>query len=118
MPTSDIINKIKLLPEDPAENKINSTAKELEMLNFSPILFIETPKILYMKKEDIISEIDRVKNLADSELPYFNAQSFSGSEDFREKQINLLYFYYELISRLRMDNPEAWDYIHELYEDD
>ena len=118
MQINDIIKKIKELPEDPDSIKIKSTAEELEMLNFSPILLIETPEILYMMKEDIINEINRVMNLDDGDLPDFDDQSFSDSDEFRIKHINLLYYYYELISRLRADIPEAWDYIHELYEDD
>ena len=106
------------LPDDTSEKKIKSTAKELESLNFTPILLIETPDFLYLTKAEILNEVYRVLCLPDEELPDYDRKSFKSAEDFREKQLSLLYFYYELLGRLRLDEPEAWDYIHELYEDD
>lgn len=113
-----MIKKINELPEDPSEEKIGSTAHELEMLNFNPLLLIETPALLYMKKDDVIAEVKRVASLPEDSLPPFDRESIADAEDFKLRHLSMLYFNYELLTRLRLDIPEAWDYVHELYEDD
>ncbi len=112
------LDKFKNLPEDPAAEAIKQTAGELEMLSFSPTLLIDTPDFLFFTKTGIIAEAERVAGFPDEKLPEFSNESFNDSNDFRRKHIDLLYYYYELLSRLRLNIPEAWDYVHELYEDD
>ncbi len=112
------IEKFLQLPDDPAEEIINNTAHELEMLNFSPILLIPAPRFLYLTKNELISEVERITDLADDALPEYDKSSINSPAEFRQKHIEMLYFNYELLTRLRAENPEAWDYVHELYEDD
>ena len=118
MPREEILQKIAALPGDADEDAIRKTAEELEMINFTPTLLIDTPGLFYMKKADILSAMYQLMCLPSSELPEFNPKSFIDAEDFRNRQIDLLYFSYELLTRLRRSEPEAWDYVHELYEDD
>ena len=117
-PQNEIIKKIASLPADPEESLINSTAEELEMLSFAPILLVDIPDFLYMKKADVISEIYHILCMPEAELPSYDRSAVKSAEEFRDKQVNLIYFYFELLTRLRASEPEAWDYIHELYEDD
>ena len=39
-------------------------------------------------------------------------------EVFKMNHLKLLYYFYELLTRLRQDDPAAWDEVNELYEDD
>lgn len=112
------LDKFRNLPEDPAPDAVTQTAEELRMLSFSPTLLIETPEFLYFTKAGIIAEAERIAGLPDERLPEFSSESFDNSDDFRRKHIDLLYYYYDLLARLRLNVPEAWDYVHELYEDD
>ena len=117
--TVDTIIKIFLeLPADASDEEIKTTAEELGMLNFSPTLLVETPGLLYMRKGEIISEAERIADLPAAELPEYNHSAAATSDDFKRKHLDMLYFNYELLCRLRKGQPEAWDYIHELYEDD
>lgn len=118
MEYKDILKKIRELPNEADEEKIGNTAHELEMLSFNPLLLIDTPRLLYMNRSDIIAEAERVASLTPEQLPDFDRESIAGPEDFKHKHLSMLYFNYELLSRLRAGNPEAWDYVHELYEDD
>ena len=113
-----IIKKFNELPGDASDAEIKNTASELEMLAFSPVLLIETPGFLYMGKSEITAEAERVLSIPESDLPEYDDSAFAGPDDFRRKQVDMLYFNYELLCRLRKGQPEAWDYIHELYEDD
>ncbi len=112
------LEKFNNLPDDPAAESVKQTAEELEMLSFSPTLMIDTPDFLFFTKAGITAEAERVADLPDEKLPEFSSESFDDSNDFRRKHIDLLYYNYELLTRLRLNVPEAWDYIHELYEDD
>lgn len=114
----DILDKIKNLTDDADDSAVVRTAEELRMLSFSPILLIETPNILTMRKSEIITEAERILLLKDSQLPDYDKNGIAGSDDFKQKHLDMLYFYFELITRLRRNEPEAWDYVHELYEDD
>ena len=113
-----ITEKIDLLPEDVPEEIISRTAGELEMLHFTPTLLMDLPGFLYLKKSDIKMEAERILSLDADRLPEYDADKFSGIDDFKNKQLEMLFFHYELLTRLRAGVPEAWDYVHELYEDD
>ena len=96
------------MPEDASDLQIESTASDLESMNYEPMFLVKTSGFFRMKKADLSVELDRVLQLS----------SFEISDEVKSKQIELLAYYYELLCRLRLSEAAAWDIINELYEDD
>jgi predicted phage gp36 major capsid-like protein len=96
------------LPDDASAIDIESTAHDLECLNYEPILFIKTPTFLRMTKAELMKEINRVLALPAEEA----------SDAFKTGHIELLFYHFELLTRLRLQDAEAWDQVNELYVDD
>lgn len=96
------------LPDDADALHIESTASDLNSMNFEPLFLVQTPHFFTMKKAELGAEMTRVL-----QLPADQA-----SEEIKCKQVEILLYYYELLCRLRLNEPEAWDTINELYEDD
>ena len=103
--TQIIVNE---LPDDVPAEKIESTATVLEGMNFEPMLLLQTSGFLRMSKGDLGRELDRVAGLPADQL----------KDELKQQHIQLLLYYYELLCRLRCDDPSAWDTIYELYDDD
>ena len=96
------------LPADASSAQIESTASDLESMNYDPLFLVNTLGFFRMKKVELGVEMNRVLL-----LPVDQA-----SDELKSKQIQLLAYYYELLGRLRLNVPAAWDVINELYEDD
>jgi hypothetical protein len=101
----EILNEF---PGDATEVQIESTARDLESMNYEPLFLVKTTGFFRMKKADLGAEIKRVIQLPPDEA----------SDEIKSKQLELLVYYYELLCRLRLNEPSAWDTINELYEDD
>ncbi|MDF7809428.1 hypothetical protein P4E94_18445 [Pontiellaceae bacterium B12219] len=96
------------LPDDASDVDIESTARELECLHYEPMLFIKTPSFLRMKKGDLMKEINRVLALP-AEV---------ASDEIKSGHIELLLYHFEMLTRLRIQDVEAWDQVNEMYVDD
>jgi len=106
---TNLIKKLlSALPEDAPDGKIHATAEVLEAMTFEPILLIPTPGFVRMKKADVRNELVRI----------LESGTVDVSDVTKSKHIELLLYYYDLLCRLRLDEPEAWDTVNELYEDD
>ncbi len=109
---------LKGFPDDAPASKIESTASDLEAMNYEPVLLLHTPGFLRMGRHDLQQEIERVNDLPPEGMM---AEGFGANANFslfKAKHIQLLIYHYGLLCRLRADEPEAWDIINELYEDD
>jgi len=106
------------LPDDPPEEVIENTARRLRGMKFSPTLLVEVPDFLHAGKKRILGELERALTLDAEELVGAGMNPTSEPEIFRLNHLKLLYYFYELLTRLRKDDPLAWDEINELYEDD
>jgi len=62
-----------------------------------------------------LAELEATRNI---EPPYAGGDRDSWARDTRLARMNLLLKQYTLLSRLRDDEPEAWDGINELFFDD
>lgn len=105
-------------PVDASADKIESTASVLEGMNYEPVLLLKTPDFFRMGIKDLEKDVDRVLQMTTAEMM---AEGFGESANFNEfkaKHLQLLIYHYGLLCRLRADEPEAWDTINELYEDD
>lgn len=100
-----IRKQIKALPSDPSQAQIERTAKRLENLTYQPILMIEPPDFLRITKPGLLDFIDRIVASQDETA-------------LTEQHLNLLFHQFRFLQRLRQDDPEAWDEISELLEED
>ena len=102
----EIIRKqINDLPDDSSPQKIEETAQHLETITYQPMLMVEPPDFLRITKQGLLSFIDElVANQKGKELT--------------EQHLNLLLHHFKLLQRLRRNEPEAWDEITEVMEED
>jgi len=105
-------------PADAPAEKIESTAQTLESKSYEPVLLLKTPGFLRMGCKDIEAEIERVRNMTDRDMLDEGFGDNADFDEFKMKHLQLLVYHYGLLCRLRADDPEAWDTINELYEDD
>ncbi len=108
MVSTDYIARIKKdvnrLPKDVDNEKIESTADELDHLSYAPNLIIDAPDFLRATKKELIKLIDKAVD--------------EKKEDLTKEALNDILYYYQLLHRLRDDDPEAWDEINELVENE
>ena len=97
---------------------IQQTAKRLQGLYFSPTLILPTPDFLYLSKTEMLKEINRVAMLSEQEMKEQGVNVAQDVQQVKLQHIGLLVYHFILLTRLRQDDPEAWDEIDELYGDD
>lgn len=97
---------------------VEKTAERLDDYKYSPILLIPADNFTRLTKEGIIDEMKRIVDLSDSEMRDMGFIDGADLTTKKDQQLNLLVHHYSLLSRLRNDEPEAWDEVTELYEDD
>ncbi len=103
-----------VITDDP--EKIARTTDILERMKYRPILLSDFKDFISADSKRFFPELEKVLNspdVDDSQLPEGDDQ-----ESFRKKKASLLLYHYKLLNRLRRDEPEAWDEINELMEDD
>lgn len=110
-------NQFEQLPEDATDEQIRMTVEGLERYHYEPLMILQAPGFIRWRKQDILVEFDRLISLP-FDHPELVAVSDMGGEQVVEKQLGLLLYHYELLCRLRLGDAEAWDVVHELYEDD
>jgi len=109
---------IKEFPKDAPEVKVEETAGILEGMNYEPVLLLKTPRFLRMKRKDLETEIERVNRMTAKEMMAEGFAENANFNEFKAKHLQLLIYHYRLLCRLRADDPDSWDVINELYEDD
>ncbi|MHC4885284.1 MAG: hypothetical protein ACYTGH_09390, partial [Planctomycetota bacterium] len=95
-----MMDEIAELGVDADADVIASTARDLEGMNYSPLLLADVPGFLTFTKENLMAAIDDAKAIEDP--------------DQRTKHVSLLVTTYQLLCRLRLGEPEAWDVVNEL----
>ncbi|MCK9288032.1 MAG: hypothetical protein PHU24_05980 [Sphaerochaetaceae bacterium] len=105
------------LPDDACDADIESTAVSLERHPYTPLMILEFPGFLRCKRHDMVAEFDRLVKLP-MDAPELKAVVSEAPRNVIEKQLGLLLYHYKLLCRLRSSDAEAWDVVHELYEDD
>jgi hypothetical protein len=101
--TQEILKKIAALPPDAAPAEVEETARELKAMNYQPMLLNDVPDFFHLTKERLSRLIGELT---------------ADSEKLTEQHLNLLVYHYNLLQRLRRNEPEAWDEVNELMEDD
>ncbi|MDA3957819.1 hypothetical protein [Oceanispirochaeta sp.] len=103
-----------IISDDP--DLIKKTADELKGLKYNPILLTDFDDFLSVDSSRFFPELGKILNspeVSDEYLPQGETR-----ESFREKKARILLYHYKLLNRLRRGEPEAWDEINELMEDD
>jgi hypothetical protein len=98
-----ILQKISALPSDESLEQIAHTAARLRAQNFQPVMLVDVPGFLEITRDRLVAFI---KDLVES------------TPDLTQQHMDLLLYQFRLLQRLRRDEPEAWDEINELMDDD
>lgn len=109
---------ISRVNQDPPILLIEKTASRLEGMNFSPTLLFPIQNFLRITRNRLLEEFDHTCSLERSELLEMGMPEKEDEELYKDKQLSLMAYWYNLLNQLRRDVPEAWDEINELYEDD
>lgn len=121
----DYRKKIEVLP-DHDQKAIDVAANQLEMLHASFYTGTMDLNLKRMSKDDVLKSIDSIESMDIEKMrsswmfepPFDNGDPEGWLKQARLIRIAYLTEQFELLSRLRDDDPEAWDEINELYFDD
>ncbi|MDC7245383.1 MAG: hypothetical protein PQJ47_05655 [Sphaerochaetaceae bacterium] len=106
------------LSDDAPDSDIERTARDLKQHHWEPLLLLQAPDFVHWKKQDMIDEFVRLTHLKEDDETFSHLSREDDVEDIVEKQLGMLIYYYEILCELRSGDAEAWDLVHELYEDD
>ncbi|MDT8390266.1 MAG: hypothetical protein RRC34_07135 [Lentisphaeria bacterium] len=93
------------LPEDASEEAIEQTARRLKQICYEPLLIRKPSDYLHITKEGLLAFIDELTEGPDA-------------GDVTEQDVNLLLHQYQILQKLRQNDPDMWDEITELWEED
>jgi hypothetical protein len=110
---AELRDRVKRIEAADDPQVIESTARELRRLNYDVGLDSEAKPFILMTKEDVLGEIGRVDTMG-SEGVLASEEAVAQKLD----RLSLLVYNFEILSRLRRDDGEAWDMIEELYGED
>jgi DNA-binding MarR family transcriptional regulator len=108
---------VQALPDVSDDARIQRTAARLTGLHFTPTLMLPTDGFVYFSKSDLLAEIDRVAAFTADEVRNLVATP-QDTREIQREHLNLLGYHFMLLTRLRLDDAQAWDEIDELYGDD
>ena len=106
------------LPDDVSAEKIEETAARLEGLNYAPPVIIENGKFLWLTKDGLLGEIDRILAMPDQEACALAPNEPLKCQDLRIQFISVQIYYFKILVQLRMGDLEAWDEVDEMYVHD
>ena len=117
--------RIERLP-DHSSKQIDIAADQLTMLHAAFNTGSLDIDLMHMGKEDLIKTMERINAMSLEEMragwmfePPFDGDDPEGwMKQAKDIRLNYLTEQFETLSRLRDDQPEAWDEINELYFDD
>ena len=111
-------NEVKQKAQSWKKSTVDRVAMDLERYNYDPGIFFPVPDLPYYRAEDMAREIDRIVEMDEEEVAGFSVAEDRPVGEVKRIAIDILTSQFFLIERLRDGEPEAWDEIHELYEDD
>lgn len=97
---------------------IDRVAVDLERYGYEPGVFFPVPDFPYYSGEEMEEEIDRIVAMDEEEIEGLSLSRDRSVQEVKQITIDILTSQFMLLERLRAGEPEAWDEIHELYEDD
>ena len=101
-------------PSDP--DAIESTARTLRDWGYSPMLLEKPDGFLEMTRDQALEAFDHIAAQPDE---YWKDKGPSDdAEETKETALRMLVNQFEFFTRLRHNEPEAWDDMNELYMED
>ena len=100
----DFMQELQWLPEDQCITSIESTRKELESYHYSPTLTVDVPNFLSATKSDIVA--------------FINGLIASRGNTLNREDLSLIMYHYRLLQKLRCDDPESWNQVMEMLDED
>lgn len=97
---------------------IDKVAMDLERYGYEPGIFFPVPDFSSYSTDDMTEEIDRIAAMDEEEVSGLTIAEDRSIDEVKRIAIDMLTEQFLLLERLRAGEPEAWDEIHELYEDD
>ncbi|MGM0431901.1 MAG: hypothetical protein ACQEQU_04240 [Spirochaetota bacterium] len=115
---TDLLGKLENITDEVDNERIEVVASDLERMSYEPIFLLPVEGFLRMTKQEVLQVAKDVCRMTAEEVFSYNFQHREDAEQIKAEQLRMLIHNFYLLSRLRKDEPEAWDEIHELYEDD
>jgi len=115
---TSFMKKVKSMQDTAETARVEQVARDLERMTYEPIFLLPIPGFLRMRAGDLTAYADQLRGLTDEELAAYGGYHMRDREQLIGTQLSMLLRNFRLLVRLRDDIPEAWDEIHELYEDD
>lgn len=120
-----ILADIETLPSH-SDEEIAAAARHLSMMAYQCPVDFTLKDFLFSKKSDLEDELARIANLSPEELRRKPSQveewpDMPTEDDVERNRIRRMEFLFREFSdltRLRSNDPKAWDKINELYYDD
>jgi hypothetical protein len=100
-----VCKALESLPDDVSDDRIEQTAARLEKISYEPLLIRRPPGFLRITRDRLLAFIHELATA-------------SGEGQATEQDLNLLLHQFRFLQRLRQNDPEAWDEISELWEED
>jgi hypothetical protein len=97
---------------------VDRVALDLERYGYDPGIFFPVPDFATYGVSEMEDEIDNIAAMDDEEVSGLPIAQERSAEGAKRLAIDILTSQFLLLERLRAGEPEAWDEIHELYEDD
>ncbi len=108
-------NRIRVLAD---RVPVDASADRLERMNWVPELLVTVRDFHRITKDVLLSKVVDVLSLDDNKTIKIISSVAMPPERIRLTQASLLVNAAELLWKLRVDDPVAWDHVNELYEDD
>ena len=100
------------------EVNVGPTAERLEHMNWRGEFLEDVEDFLHITRDRLVAGVENLLDLDNEESEKRFGTLTIDSNRAALTQASLLLNAAELLWRLRLDEPEAWDQINELYEDD
>ncbi|MFW5808429.1 MAG: hypothetical protein ACOC2H_05770 [Spirochaetota bacterium] len=98
--------------------RIENTRRVLSELHYEPPFLLPVDGFSSFTREDALRALDRLYNTPDDRIQKMPVAASHPAGEIKQKTLEMFLKEFTLLQRLRADDPEAWDHINELYEDD
>ena len=119
----EVVRKVNALTDHGPE-AVEAAAHHLEMLHYQNLIDFTSKDFLRLTNREFLAELAEVMKMPPRRLGVTATviEDWSAgpeaAEENRAKRLDFMFREYDKLSRLRANEPEAWDEINELYYDD
>jgi hypothetical protein len=97
---------------------VDRVAEDLERYGYDPGIFFPVPDFASYSAEEMGEQLDSILAMDEEEVEGLAIAEDRSAAEVKRIAVDMLIGQFYLLERLRAGEPEAWDEIHELYEDD